>query len=59
MAKPQKDLSNQEEATLFEMLDYLCSKIDFGQAFLDNTAIRCMNALFTNLRNNQEKHKIE
>ena len=53
-----KDLSNENEATLFEMLDYLCSKIDFGKSALDNTAVGCMNRLFIELRKNNEKIEI-
>lgn len=54
-----KDLSKEELATLHEMLDYLCSKIDFGKSFLDNTAIRSMNVLFRELKNDERKFNIE
>jgi len=49
MGKPKKDLSKESKATLKEMLDYLCSKINFGDACLDSTAIRCMDILFKKL----------
>jgi len=58
MAKAQKDLSNEKEATLYEMLDYLCSKIDFGKSALDNTAIVCMNNLFIELRKDTKKYEL-
>lgn len=56
-AKSQKDLSNEsiKEATLYEMFDYLCSKVDWGKSFLDNTAVVCMNKLFIELKKNDEK----
>ena len=53
-----KDLSKEEKATLREMLDYLCSKIDFSKSFLDNTAIRCMNTLFTELRKDKRTFEV-
>ena len=57
MPKPQKDLSQCDEATLSEMLDYLCSKIDFGKSCLDSTAIQCMDQLFKELKKQDEKIK--
>lgn len=54
-----KNLSNEKEATLYEMLDYLCSKIDFGKSALDNTAIVCMNKLFIKLREQTEKISLD
>jgi hypothetical protein len=59
MSQPLKDLSKEELATLFEMLDYLCSKIDFSKTFLDNTAIISMNVLFRELRKDERKFNIE
>jgi hypothetical protein len=59
MSQPIKDLSKEELATLFEMLDYLCSKIDFSKTFLDNTAIISMNVLFRELRKDERKFNIE
>ena len=53
-----KNLSNEKDATLFEMLDYLCSKIDFGKSALDSTAIQCMNRLFIELKKQEEKIEI-
>lgn len=35
--------------TLKNMLDYLCSKVDWGKTALDNSGIRCMNILFLEL----------
>lgn len=58
-AKPQKDLSNEKEATLNEMFDYVCSKVDWGKSFLDNTAIRCMNKLFIETKKDTKKYSIE
>lgn len=42
------DLRNGD--TLGNMLDYLCSKVDWGKSALDNEAIVCMNTLFLELR---------
>ena len=50
-----KDISNEDTATLFEMFDYLCSRIDFGNSLLDATAISCMNTLFIELRKQNER----
>jgi hypothetical protein len=35
--------------TLGNMFDYLCSKVNWGKAALDNDAILCMNTIFTEL----------
>lgn len=59
MAKPQIDLSKEELATLYEMFDYFCSKIDFKHSFLDSTAITCMNILGIELRKEDKKYSIE
>ena len=53
-----KNLDSEKEATLFEMLDYFCSKIDFGKTFLDSTAVRCMDTLFGELRKQEEKYEL-
>jgi len=42
------DLENGD--TLANMLDYLCSKVDWGKSALDNDAINCMSILFTELK---------
>lgn len=42
------DLENGD--TLLNMLDYLCSRVNWGNAALDATAIQCMNTLFVELR---------
>ena len=55
MKEPVKNLSKETEATLFEMLDYLCCKIDFGHSFLDSTAIVCMDKLFKELKKQEDK----
>jgi len=55
MAQAKKDLSNESEATLCEMFDYLCSKIDFSKSFLDNTAVVCMDKLFKELGKDKRK----
>ena len=41
------DLENGD--TLANMFDYLCSKVNWGKAALDNDAINCMNILFMEL----------
>lgn len=43
------DLENGD--TLFNMLNYLCSRVNWGNVALDATAIQCMNRLFIELRN--------
>ncbi|MFA7030292.1 MAG: hypothetical protein WC179_08465 [Candidatus Cloacimonadaceae bacterium] len=53
-----KDISNEKEATLHEMLDYLCSKVNWGSSFLDNTAVVCMNNLFTHLKKDTKKYPL-
>lgn len=53
-----KNLENCNEATLYEMFDYLCSRIDFGKSFLDSTAVRCMNNLFIKLKEQKEKFNL-
>lgn len=59
MADAKKDLSNEKEATLLEMFDYFCSKMDFGKSFLDNTAVVCMDRLFKELRKDNKKISLE
>ena len=59
MVKPQKDLSQEEEATLFEMFDYFCSKMDMSKSFLDNAGILCMNKLFIELRKDKRKFNLD
>lgn len=54
-----KDLSRESKATLCEMFDYLCSKVDFGKAALDGTAVVCMNTLFIELGKQTEKFEIQ
>ena len=54
-----KDISSESEATLYEMYDYLCSKINFGKSFLDAVAIRAMNNLFTVLCKDKKKYPID
>lgn len=54
MAKPIRDLTNTEFATLFEMFDYFCSRMNLGKSSLDNVGIRCMNKLFLELRKQEE-----
>jgi hypothetical protein len=49
------DLDNGD--TLFNMLDYLCSRVDWGKSALDNEAIVCMNTLFIELRKDTRKIK--
>jgi hypothetical protein len=47
----------EKGATLFEMFDYLCSKIDWGKSALDNVSIVCMDTLFKELRKQTDKIK--
>jgi hypothetical protein len=54
-----KDLSKEEKATLSEMLDYLCSKVNFGKCALDSTAIVCMNKLFIELGKDERKFDLD
>lgn len=58
MAKPGKDLLKEKEATLFEMFDYFCSRMNFGKSFLDSTGICCMNKIFLELRKQKEKFNL-
>jgi len=58
MALNIKDLSREKEGTLFEMLDYLCSKVDFGGAALDSTAVICMSILFKELLKQKSKFNL-
>lgn len=58
MANPKKDLTNENEATLHEMFDYFCSKINLGQSFLDAKSIACMNRLFIELKKDDKKIEI-
>jgi hypothetical protein len=58
MAKAGKDLSNETEATLFEMFDYFCSKMNFAKSYMDSISICCMNRLFLELRKQTDKIKI-
>ena len=51
------EINLKEGATLFEMFDYLCSKVDWGKSALDNKAIKCMNQLFIELRKDKNKIK--
>lgn len=54
-----KDLSKEKEATLFEMLDYLCSKINWGKIAMDSTSVVCMNELFKELRKDERKFSLD
>jgi len=51
-------LDLEKDITLYEMLDYLCSKINFRKVALDYRAIACMNILFIELRKQKEKFKL-
>lgn len=35
--------------TLYNMFDYLCSKVNWGKSALDADAVTCMNTLFIEL----------
>ena len=45
------DLENGD--TLFNMFDYLCSKVNWGKSNLDAEAVTCMNTLFMELRKDE------
>lgn len=55
---PKKDMSKNEEGTLFEMFDYLCTRVDWGSSNLDSAGIRCMNTLFIKLGEQKEIHDL-
>jgi len=59
MAEAKKDLSKESEATLCEMFDYVCSKVDWSKSFLDATGFFCMNKLFIELKKDKNKFKLE
>jgi len=40
------------------MFDYLCSKVNWGNSFLDAEAVSCMNTLFIELRKDKRIIKI-
>lgn len=48
----------EEKDTLFNMFDYLCSKVNWGKSHLDATGIQCMNTLFLELRKQTEKFEL-
>ena len=50
MKKKEYKVDLKAGDTLMNMLDYLCSKVNWGKSALDNDAIVCMNTLFTELR---------
>lgn len=58
MINPKKKVNLDRGATLFEMFDYLCSKVDWGKAALDADAIVCMDQLFKELRKDVRKIKV-
>ena len=53
-----KTIDLNKGATLVEMFDYLCSKVNWGKAVLDSEAITCMNTLFIELKKQKEVIKI-
>jgi hypothetical protein len=48
----------EDKDTLFNMFDYLCSRVNWGKAALDSTAIQCMNTLFLELRKQPDKFEL-
>lgn len=48
--KKEIKIPNMETATLYEMFNYLCSRVDWGKSFLDSTGVQCMNELFLRLK---------
>ena len=57
MDKKEYKVDLQNGDTLHNMFDYLCSKVDWGKASLDNDAINCMNILFEELGKDTRKIK--
>jgi len=49
---------NTDKATLYEMFDYFCSKIDFGRTFLDAEAVGCINRLYMELGKDKKTYKV-
>jgi len=54
-----KDLTKEKEATLFEMFDYLCSKIDWDKTSVDLVSVDCMSKLFKELRKDERKISLD
>ena len=56
-SKPKKKVVefNRKEATMFQMLEYLCSKVNWGKSAIDADAVWCMNTLFMELRKDKRK----
>lgn len=52
-----KKVDLEKGDTLFNMFDYLCSKVNFGKSALDADSIVCMNTLFKELRSDKRKIK--
>jgi hypothetical protein len=48
--KSKKAIDLEKGDTLLNMFDYLCSKVNWGNANLDNDAVVCMNTLFIELK---------
>lgn len=53
--KTEEKVDLERGDTLFNMLNYLCSKVDWGKSFLDADAVVCMNTLFIELRKDERK----
>jgi len=49
MAKKEYKVGLENGDTLCNMFEYLCSRVNWGKAALDNKAINCMNTLFIEL----------
>ena len=47
-----------EKPTLYEMFDYLCSKVNWGKTNLDCDAVVAMNKLFIELGKDKTKYEI-
>lgn len=47
-----------QEPTLYEMYDYLCSKVDWGKSWLDADGVACMNKLFIELKKDKTKYSL-
>ena len=49
MGKKEYKVDLENGDTLVNMFDYLCSRVNWGKAALDNAGIQCMDILFTEL----------
>ena len=51
MAKREEQKTiDVNKASLYDMFDYLCGKVDWSKSYLDANAVFCMNTLFNELQ---------